>query len=149
MVNTRDGFCGLALRRWRSCRRQVLQSKTAGCPELCQAQKDKISEQSLTKSAKLKMKPYLFLCLKANGQARERYWETIFPSLGEPLTRNIEESCKDADASFLSLILEDKPPEKYYLSPKACAGILTRAERRGKALPEMLEKALERQAGLC
>ena len=35
---------------------------------------------------------------------------------------------------------------KYYLSPKACLGILRRASVRGKELPELLRKALERQA---
>ena len=37
-------------------------------------------------------------------------------------------------------------PEKYYLSPKACLGILRRASARGKELPELLRKALEHQA---
>ena len=45
--------------------------------------------------------------------------------------------------STLSSILEVNVPEKYYLSAKACEGILRRAERRGKALPEMLKTALE------
>lgn len=31
---------------------------------------------------------------------------------------------------------------KYFLSPKACAGILRRAEKRGRELPEMLRRAL-------
>ncbi len=35
--------------------------------------------------------------------------------------------------------------EKYYLSAKACEGILRRAERRGKELPPMLKEALEQQ----
>jgi hypothetical protein len=34
-------------------------------------------------------------------------------------------------------------PGKYYLSAKACEGILRRAERRGKELPPMLKEALE------
>jgi hypothetical protein len=43
----------------------------------------------------------------------------------------------------LSEVLETGPlPEKYSLSPKACSGILRRAERRGKALPPMLKAAL-------
>jgi hypothetical protein len=48
-----------------------------------------------------------------------------------------------AAASSLSAILEtgDLPP-RFYLSPKACEGILRRAERRGKALPPMLAEAL-------
>ena len=33
------------------------------------------------------------------------------------------------------------------MSPKACQGILRRARERGKILPEILEKALIRQAG--
>jgi len=32
---------------------------------------------------------------------------------------------------------------KYFLSPKACAGILRRAEKRGKELPPMLKTALK------
>lgn len=44
----------------------------------------------------------------------------------------------------LSDILEtgDVPP-RYYLTPKACAGILRRAEKRGKDLPTMLHHALQ------
>lgn len=37
-------------------------------------------------------------------------------------------------------------PEKYYLSQKACEGILRRAERRGKKLPDVLKTALEQQS---
>lgn len=37
---------------------------------------------------------------------------------------------------------------KYYLSEKACQGILNRAERRGKELPKMLKDALIHQASL-
>lgn len=43
----------------------------------------------------------------------------------------------------LSDILETGDvPQRFYLTPKACAGILRRAEKRGKDLPEMLHKAL-------
>jgi hypothetical protein len=38
-------------------------------------------------------------------------------------------------------------PQRFFLSAKACAGILRRAERRGKALPPMLKEALEAVAG--
>jgi hypothetical protein len=48
----------------------------------------------------------------------------------------------------LSQILEANAPEKYYLSPKACAGILRRAEKRGKELPPMLKEALEEVVAL-
>ena len=42
--------------------------------------------------------------------------------------------------------LQDAPPIKYYLSPKACLGILRRASERGKALPPKLERALKIRA---
>ena len=40
----------------------------------------------------------------------------------------------------------DNVPERFSLSPKACQGILRRAQKRGKELPEVLHKALQRQA---
>lgn len=50
--------------------------------------------------------------------------------------------------SFLLQVLEPTVDQKYYLSQKACLGILRRAKTRGKVLPEILHKALVRQAGL-
>ena len=46
----------------------------------------------------------------------------------------------------LSQILEETPDPKYNLTPKACAGILRRAERRGKKLPEALKTVLLMQS---
>ena len=54
---------------------------------------------------------------------------------------------REENASTLSQILMDNVPETYYLSPKACLGILRRASERGKELPAVLKKALEQQAG--
>ena len=48
--------------------------------------------------------------------------------------------------STLSQILEETVPQKYYLSQRACQGILKRALGRGKTLPETLRIALENQA---
>ena len=47
-------------------------------------------------------------------------------------------------SSSLSSILQPQSdvPTRYYLSAKACAGILRRAERRSKNLPAKLEMAL-------
>ena len=65
--------------------------------------------------------------------------------LTEFLTLNTGECPNAAVESTLSWILEENVPEKYYLSAKACEGILRRAERRGKQLPDMLRIALEQQ----
>ena len=51
------------------------------------------------------------------------------------------------DVCSLSDVLETQPlPHRFSLSAKACAGILKRAQRRGKALPPMLRIALEQTA---
>ena len=60
---------------------------------------------------------------------------------------NISEWPNDAAVCLLSQVLETGLiPQKYFLSPKACAGILRRAEKRGKALPTLLHQALSHQA---
>ena len=52
-------------------------------------------------------------------------------------------SGKPSLSSTLSSVLETgEISPKYFLSSKACAGILRRAERRGKALPPALHQAL-------
>ena len=58
------------------------------------------------------------------------------------MTLNIGECPREESVSLLSWILQDNVPEKYYLSTKACRGILTRASRRGKKLQKLLETAL-------
>ena len=59
---------------------------------------------------------------------------------------SIGEFPREENASTLSQILQAEVPEKYYLSQKACLGILRRASARGKELPEVLRNALIRQS---
>lgn len=62
----------------------------------------------------------------------------------EFLTPNIMEWPNDAVVCSLSQVLvKDSTPPKYFLSSTACEGILRRAEKRGKALPTMLHRALQ------
>lgn len=57
-------------------------------------------------------------------------------------TRNTGE-CPNADAEYtLAAILADDPPTRYFLSVRAMDGILSRASRRGKQLPELLVTAI-------
>ena len=58
-------------------------------------------------------------------------------------TLNISEWPSAAAVCSLSQVLEADVAPKYFLSPKACAGILRRAERRGKELPELLHRSLQ------
>ena len=68
-------------------------------------------------------------------------WETDSPWLGAPWTRNTGLSPSAERASSLWQILEQRPPPKYFLSQRACRGILLRSEKRGKPLPPKLEWA--------
>lgn len=78
----------------------------------------------------------------ADGAKPEQLPEMDGPWLGDSWTVNISECPREENVSLLSWILQVNVPEKYYLSAKACRGILTRASRRGKKLQELLETAL-------
>ena len=73
-------------------------------------------------------------------------WEDDGAWCGELTTRNTGECPNAAVVSRLSQILEETPHLKYNLTPKACQGILRRAERRGKDLPKLLKAVLIRQS---
>ena len=76
-----------------------------------------------------------------------RWGSSGLGSRGVCWTHNSSEFPSDAVGSSLSHILErGNLPPRFYLSPKACAGILRRAQRRGKELPPALKEALEAQA---
>lgn len=109
-----------------------------------------------------------------DGQKPDASWETDIQSLGECMMPSFGEYLKEESAyvylltstetphqryylncsqkpltetsSKLSDILETSPDPKYNLSPKACQGILNRAKKRGKKLPELLEKTLIQQS---
>jgi hypothetical protein len=77
-------------------------------------------------------------------------------SLTERLTLSMSEhaatpglSHNGGDVCSLSDILETGDlPRRFFLTPKACAGILRRAVGRGKVLPPPLQRALQAVAGL-
>lgn len=72
-------------------------------------------------------------------------WPTqgIATSSGGFWIRSSSESPSVAVECSLSQVLERSVDERYSLSPRACAGILRRSERRGKQLPEQLRVALQ------
>lgn len=76
------------------------------------------------------------------------YWEILSPYVGESSTLNTGVCPRVVRGSSLWQILEPHPQRKYYLSRKACLGILRRARKRGKELPATLKLALEMQSGL-
>ena len=128
MVNIQDTSCG--------------KMSSAPSPQT----QEKISKLSSKQSHPSKATMMYLVLQKENGQEQENCWETVSVSHGDALTRSIGEFPREEDVSILSQILMVGVPEKYYLSQKACLGILRRADARGKELPELLKKALLRQA---
>ena len=124
--------------------------KTFREPSPAERPKARTSVSSSKRSSELSAVPFLSLDLTPGhgNLLGESYWELISPWLGGAWMLNTGVSPNDARGSSLSQILQDAPPIKYYLSPKACLGILRRASERGKALPPKLERALKIQAGL-
>jgi len=114
-------------------------------PERSAQTKERTLESYLKKFAELRIKPPLYLCLQ-NGARAVASWETVGALRGEYMMHSFGESPRDAVESRLSQILTENPHPKYSLSAKACQGILNRAERRGKELPEQLRIALIKQS---
>lgn len=111
-------------------------------PERSVQTKERISGEFSKKSQKPK---FQYLKVRNGQKAEWSNYQTV-QSLGELLTPSIGVFPNVAVGSTLSQILEVNAPQKYYLSPKACQGILRRAEKRGKELPPLLKAALEAQA---
>jgi hypothetical protein len=67
--------------------------------------------------------------------------------MGSPIgfwTLSFSESLRDAEESFLSDILETgHVPRRFFLSKVAMTGILRRADRQKKKLPEHLRRIME------
>ena len=106
---------------------------------------ERTSEPSLKKRQELQTPRSLFLDLRTDwvGAMLGSFWQTDGLWLGRYTLRSIGGFPKEERESRLSQILEDNPHPKYCLSPKACQGILNRAERRGNELPPILKEALE------
>ena len=118
-------------------------------PAHSQATKGETSKPSSKRSVKCQTPTLQYLNLRRESGAKPvTSWETVTAWLGAPTMLNIGEFPSVARESTLSQILQANVPEKYYLSAKACAGILHRAEKRGKELPVMLKEALEEVVAL-
>ena len=124
--------------------------KTSPEPSPAGNRRGKISGLSSKKLFELSSIPYQFLDLTpgAGNLLGVFYWEILSPWRGASLTLNTGASPRDAAVSTLWQILEDKPHPRYYLTRKACLGILRRSSERDKPLPTALRSALELQAGL-
>ena len=124
--------------------------RTCPAPSARERPRARTSGSFWRRSSALSAIPFQSLDLTpgAGNLLGEFYWELISPWRGGASTLNTGVSPRDAKESSLSQILQADPPLKYYLSPKACLGILRRAFERGKELPKKLERALKIQAGL-
>lgn len=135
-------------------------------------QTSKPSSRSSSASQSRMLPMFLFL---QSGGVQESSWEDLGPLLTRSMMPSSGGSLKDGNAllSFATMldilplgcyldlnfgekpkmenptkrsdILEEQADSRYNLSSRACQGILNRAAKRGKVLPEILQQALENQ----
>ena len=109
---------------------------------------EKILEPSLNRPQELPITTPQFLDLRTDraGVTLGAFWEIGFLSLGAYTIASFGEYPSAVVESHLSQILEDKPHPKYFLSARACQGILDRLNREGEIAPPQIEQALIHQA---
>lgn len=108
--------------------------------------KEKTSDASSKSSSKsVSRTPRCLRLTRGGGHTQMSSWVTDGAWLIGFSMLNTGESPSVAVESTLSQVLIMNAPEKYYLSVKACQGILRRANQRGKELPKLLKDALEQQ----
>ncbi len=114
------------------------------------SKREMTSGSSWRKPSELVYQEFMFLkiTLGDGDILGQPYWEILSPYVGESSTLNTGVCPRVVRGSSLWQILEPHPQRKYYLSRKACLGILRRARKRGKELPATLKLALEMQSGL-
>ena len=120
-------------------------------PSAAGTQKGKTSGSSSRRSSGSSDIPFLSLDLTPGhgNLLGEFYWELISPWRGGSSTLNTGPAPRNGGGvSTLSQILQADPPRGYFLTRKACLGILRRSFERGKPLPTQLKIALELQSGL-
>lgn len=87
--------------------------------------------------------PHSFQAEGSDGPTRVWLLDPNAGLPGEYSTLNLRAWPNDASVCSLSQVLEKgRIHLKYFLSAKACSGIIRRAEKRGKALPALLARAL-------
>lgn len=118
--------------------------KTSQASSPCKTTRSAVSLQDW-----LERMPHSFRQKNQEDDGQTRVWllDPGAPQLGVSSTLNISEWPNDANVCSLSQVLEPSVHSKYFLSPRACAGILRRAANRGKDLPPMLLRALQAVAG--
>ena len=119
-----------------------------GCPENAATQpRRKAPAKSVSELVAI---PYLYLDLSPGhvDLFGNHYWELRSPYREGKPPLNTGPAPREPIHRSLSEILESDPDAGYYLSGRACRGILRRAKERGKELPHQLKAALTAQAGV-
>ncbi len=100
-----------------------------------------------TSSSKTSLVCYPVTKEKILESSSERWPTSGILSAGGCLMLNTSEYPSEGvvSSSLADVLLTQQVLPKFYLSPTACEGILRRANRRGKTLPEALTKALQEQ----
>lgn len=120
------------------------------CPECEKEQRRKKRTPAPKRQDDLVAVPYLYLDMTPGhcDLLGEHRWEMRSPWREGRRIRNTGVAPRKPVRASLAEVLQKDPQSKYFLSTRACLGILRRAKERGKELPEQLKMALMVQAGL-
>ena len=111
-----------------------------------ESKREQTSVKSSKASSTYAKKGIQYLSLqRENGRRTDASWTVIAEGGQLPglCWMPVPGYLKDGNESTLSQILVEQVPHKYFLSERACRGILNRAEQHGRVLPDMLRQALE------
>ncbi len=120
------------------------------CPECEKEQRREKRTPAPKRQDDLVSVPYLYLDMTPGhcDLFGEHRWEMRSPWREGRRALNTGVAPRKPVRASLTEVLEKDPQSKYFLSTRACLGILRRARERGKELPEQLKIALMAQAGL-
>ena len=110
----------------------MLSTKMSPALSRAESQRAQTSPQSSKRSSKSRSREPLCMCVYRTEDGPTQGAITLKMAhgalLGDFTTRGFGESPREENVSLLSQILEDSAPPKYFLSERACMGILARAE---------------------
>ena len=126
-----------------SCRSQTSSTQSTSSGRTCQGYSAQRTTHSDAFWERLPAKIVKFDRQGENGRTLVVCMDPKEQSRGDASMPNISTWHNGASVCSLSAVLETgQIPQRFFLSGRACRGILSRAERRGKKLPPTLESAL-------
>ena len=148
IAGNRTGLEGASGLMWQFCRaiRELVEASGGGAvPDTCYGRTFRELCQAVPKARRGRTSDACSESWKSAGMVwHGEFWTASLPEYQTGRRMDSRGRYRNAaGASSLSEVLVPTAPETYSLSARACEGIIRRAAKRGKPLPEILRAALE------